>query len=261
MGKFLLPFQEGRSRPGFFSPPAMVVSAIIFGGIISYLADVIMILWMIIIIIVTGLASRTSWRKVIPLAAKLEVFVLFLVVIEPFLYGSTIILTIQSPFGLLNLYSEGLNLGILLGLRMVALILLFLITLSHMTLSGFIGALGTLRIPVVILGSLLIMLRYVPLFLEERNRLQDAQSLRGFERGKKWQRIVSLGNLVGSTIDRAMTRSVSVYESMTLRGFGRGMFVAGAGFRRKDVFLPIILVLLAAYLYNLYPLLLEMILQ
>ncbi|NHI83734.1 MAG: hypothetical protein EAX81_05480 [Candidatus Thorarchaeota archaeon] len=47
------------------------------------------------------------------------------------------------------------------------------------------------------------MLRYIPLFIEERQRMQDAQSLRGFERGTRTEHIKSLGFLIGSNIDRA----------------------------------------------------------
>jgi energy-coupling factor transporter transmembrane protein EcfT len=81
------------------------------------------------------------------------------------------------------------------------------------------------------------MLRYIPLFIEERHRMQEAQQLRGFERGGRTDRIRSLGFLVGSTIDRAMDRSVIVYESMTLRGFGRGMLIVGAGIKKNDLLL------------------------
>ena len=113
-----------------------------------------------------------------------------------------------------------------------------------MSLSEFIGALKTLRIPTSVLGSLLIMLRYIPLFLEERSRMQEAQLLRGFQRGTRWTQIKSLGYLVGSIIDRAMDRSVAVYESMTLRGFGHGMFIVGVGPKRSDLILLLGLIIL-----------------
>ena len=89
--------------------------------------------------------------------------------------------------------------------------------------------------------------------------MQEAQLLRGYERGKRWERIKSLGYLIGSTIDRAMDRSISVYEAMTLRGFGKGISFHGVGFRRLDfVFLPL-LTLLVLMIYFVLPLLLELI--
>ena len=80
--------------------------------------------------------------------------------------------------------------------------------------------------------------------------MQEAQQLRGFQRGTLTERIKSLGFLVGSIIDRALDRSVAVYESMTLRGFGHGMFIIGVGPRRKDMLLFLGLFLLIVFLFQ-----------
>jgi energy-coupling factor transporter transmembrane protein EcfT len=175
--------------------------------------------------------------------AKFEVIVLVLIVLEPFLFGTTICFAVQTPWGVLNAYWEGVMLGVLLGLRMLFLVTLFIVTLSHMSLSEFVGALRTLHVPTAVLGSLLIMLRYIPLFMSERTRMQEALSLRGLERGARSSRVSSLGYTVGSTIDRAFGRSRAVYESMTLRGFGRGMVMKNAGFRRGDMCLAVLVTL------------------
>jgi energy-coupling factor transporter transmembrane protein EcfT len=162
----------------------------------------------------------------------------------PFLYGETVLLSISLPWGPLMAYQEGLTFGILIGLRMMTMVIMFIAVFSHLSLSEFIGALRTLRVPTSILGSLLIMLRYIPLFMEERQRMQDAQLLRGYNRGDRSERIKSLGYLVGTTINRSFNRSVSVYEAMSLRGFGKGTMVTGSGFKRSDLLLPILLLIL-----------------
>jgi len=257
MAKFLLPFHEDHSRLGPFSPTAMVLSSFISAVMITIQTDLRMILVVIGMIAIGGTAARTNWRHVISLAARFEIAILFWIFFMPFLYGSTVIGTIATPWGSLNVYSEGIGFGLLLGSRMFALILLFVGTFSHLTLSGFIGALRTIRVPNTILGSLLIMLRYIPLFIEERKRMQDAQSLRGFERGTWSDRIRSLGSLVGSNIDRAFDRSISVYESMKLRGFGGRVTIKGAGFRRADIVLVFVLVLLGASLFVVFPIIFE----
>jgi cobalt/nickel transport system permease protein len=131
---------------------------------------------------------------------------------------------------------------------MFTILLVILGTLSHMTLNDFIGSLRTLRIPSSILGSMLIMFRYIPLFMEERGRMQEAQKLRGYEKGGRLDRIRSLGNLVGTTIDRSFDRSTRVYDAMSLRGFGRGMMIRGTGFRRTDAILPLLILTLLAIL-------------
>lgn len=250
MGKFLLPFREGRHTTITFSPTAILIASFIMGVILAIQIQVLILFSLLILILLIGTISRTRWRDVLSLAARFEVVVLFWILLLPLFYGTSVIYSMATPWGSLLAYQEGLDLGILIGLRIIGLITLFLAALSHMSLGEFIGALRTLRVPSSVLGSLLIMLRYIPLFIEERQRMQEAQQLRGFERGERMDRIRSLGFLVGSTIDRAMDRSIVVYESMALRGFGRGLFITGAGLKRNDILLGFGLAALLFILIN-----------
>lgn len=250
MGKFLLPFIEGRLSNGRFSPTSIFMSTFIMAVVLSVQTELLRLLGLIGLVLLIGAFARTRWSVVLSLAARFEIVILFWAVLLPFFYGTTQIFSIAGPWGLLIAYREGLDLGILIGVRIFGIVTLFLAALSHISLAEFIGALKTLRIPTSILGSLLIMFRYIPLFLEERTRMQEAQELRGFQRGTRVERIKSLGFLVGSIIDRAMDRSVTVYESMTLRGFGHGMFIVGAGPKRNDALLFISLIFLILLLYT-----------
>lgn len=220
------------------------------GILLSLQTQLMTLLCLIGLVLLFGTLARTRWRVVISLAARFEVVILFWVLLLPFFYGSTVILSISVPWGQLIAYQEGFEFGILIGFRIFGLITLFLAALSHMSLTEFIGALKTLKIPTIILGSLLIMLRYIPLFVEERQRIHEAQQLRGFEKGNRLERIRSLGFLIGSIIDRAMDRSISVYEAMTLRGFGHGMFIVGVKPKRNDVLLILSLIILTLILFN-----------
>lgn len=247
MGIFLLPFREGQGVLDRFSPTAIFVSAVGVGVITAIQTDVYVVVTILLTVLLGATIARTRWRLVLSLVAKFEILILFWMFLMPFVYGETLLFTIPLPWGLLNAYHEGLEFGFLLGFRMMTMVILFIAALSHLSLSEFIGALRTLKVPVAILGSLLIMLRYIPLFIGERSRMQDAQSLRGYERGGRFEKIKSLGYLIGSTIDRAFDRSISVYEAMTLRGFGGGMVVQSAGFRRSDVFLIFLLAILSIF--------------
>ena len=258
--KFLLPFDEGKQSRGLFSSTGMIVTAIAVAVLVSLQSNIAVVVTIIGLVLITGWFSGTRWGSVFSLAAKFEIIILFWIIFEPFLYGSTIIYTIYLPWGQIHAYSEGLYLGFLLGSRMFAILLTFLAVLSHMTLSEFIGALRTLKIPSSILGSMLIMFRYIPLFMEERSRMQDAQSLRGFSRGRRFERIRSLGYLVGTSINRSFDRSVTAYESMTLRGFGKGMVVSGAELKRSDVLLPILVIALLVSIPFFIPLIMEVLL-
>ena len=250
MGKFLLPFKEGRSSDSRFSPTSIFASSIIMGILLSIQTQLMTLLGLIGLVLFFGTLARTRWRVVFSLAARFEIVILFWVLLLPFFYGSTVILSLSVHWGHLIAYQEGLEFGILIGFRIFGLITLFLAAFSHMSLAEFIGTLRTLKIPAFVLGSLMIMLRYIPLFVEERQRMQEAQLLRGFEKGERSGRIRSLGYLVGSIIDRAMDRSISVYESMTLRGFGHGMFIVGVKPKRNDFLLFLSLAILILILLN-----------
>lgn len=250
MVSFLLPFREGRFNLRRVSPVGMFLSAIALGVVISLQTDSRVVAIFLISILFGGAIVRTRWRLVLSLIARFEIVILFWMLLVPFLYGNIVVYVFILPWGMINVYQEGIILGILLGLRMLTLITLFIITLSHMSLTEFIGALRTLRVPVMILGSLLIMLRYIPLFMTERKRMQESQLLRGIEKSERSGKIKSLGYLVGSTIDRAFDRSISVYESMTLRGFGKNMVIKGSSFRRGDsIFILLIIIILFGVIF------------
>lgn len=169
--------------------------------------------------------------------------VLFWILLEPFMFGTTVMFYLPTPLGNLTAYWEGLQMGLLLGLRMICVIVLILGTLSHMSLSEFMGVLRFLRVPAVILGSLLVMLRYIPLFVSERQRTLESALLRGLRRGSRVSRVMTGGSLIGLTIDRAFGRSERLFDAMTLRGFGKSMPVSNARPRRADIALVLLVML------------------
>ncbi|MFX1580286.1 MAG: energy-coupling factor transporter transmembrane component T family protein [Promethearchaeota archaeon] len=241
MATFLLPFREGRINLQRFSPTAVLLFAFGIGVFVAIQSNPLAVLTILSMIFLGGIITHTRWRVVLSLAARFELLILFWMFLMPFVYGNTILLSIALPWGTLHAYQEGLTFGILVGLRMMTMVILFITVLSHLSLTEFMDALRTLRVPTAILGSLLIMLRYIPLFMTERKRMQEAQHLRGYSRGKRVERIKSLGFLVGTTINRSFSRSATVYEAMSLRGFGKGTMISGSGFKRSDVLLPLLL--------------------
>ena len=259
MSRFLLPFAEGQRPRRVFSPAAVLLSTLALAVLTTVQTEPLVVASVICATLVVGTVVRIRWRTVSSLALRFEVIILIWLLLEPVLYGSTVLLTLATPLGSLNVYAEGVRMGTLLALRMFALLLLFLTGLSHLTLAEFVDALRTLRFPAIMIGSLLVMLRYIPLFIEERDRLHEAQILRGFQHGSRWERITSLGYLVGSTIDRALDRSMTVYEAMLLRGFSSHSSLAGSGFRRWDTGLVAGLIAVALGMSYLLPSLLDVV--
>ncbi len=253
MARFLLPLREGRTEPGPFSPAALFVSAVVAAVVVNLVTEPMVVLSLFFLVLIGGTVARTRWRAVLGLAARFEFVVLFWVLLEPITYGQTVVGVIQTPWGPLPVYREGIRMGILLGLRMVTILTTVLAALSHMTLSDLIGALQTIRLPGIILGSLVIMMRYLPVFMEERRRMEDALALRGLQTGSRRERLRALGSMVGTTIDRAFTRSEAVYDAMKLRGFSGCVPVTAAGLRRTDVLLLMLLGLFALAAFYVFP--------
>lgn len=95
-------------------------------------------------------------------------------------------------------------------------------------------ALCMLHVPGTFVTVILLICRYITLFLQEVNRVMQAYSLRApNQRGiscKAW------GTLVGHLLLRSMDRALLVYESMCMRGFD-GRFLHGGNnkIRRADI--------------------------
>jgi cobalt/nickel transport system permease protein len=257
MTRFLLPFKEGHSTPSRLSPAGKLVFALLLAMRLSIETELSLVLFTLFVTIVVACAVKTRWRAVVPLVFRFELVVLFWVLILPLYYGETVLLVFLLGPWPISIYSEGLTLGVLLSTRIFTVLLVFVVTFSHICLSEFLAALRTLRVPTILLGSLMIMLRYLPLFLEERTRMQEAQLLRGLEHGPRRRRMESLGSLVGKSIVRALDRSVIVYEAMLLRGFGGTLRIQGSGFHRGDCVSAIALVLFVLSLQTAIPVLLE----
>ncbi|MBS3793834.1 MAG: hypothetical protein KGY80_03005 [Candidatus Thorarchaeota archaeon] len=254
MEQFLLPFSGARENLERFSPGGMLLFSFLLAAMVSLQKSIAAVVSIMICILIMGAIAKTEWQRVLPLVMRLELVILFWIFFMPFLFGQIEIFRV--PILNIPFYREGLRLGVLLGLRMMTLLLLFMITFSHMSLSEFTAGLTTLHVPSSIIASLLIMLRYIPLFVEEREKMKGAQLLRGYQEGERWSKIQSTGFIVGSTINHALRRSESVYEAMLLRGFGRANIVDASGFKRGDMAL-LFLVVSTGFFLRFFPFFME----
>jgi cobalt/nickel transport system permease protein len=79
-------------------------------------------------------------------------------------------------------------------------------------------ALGRLRVPPVMLTTLALMYRYLPVLAEESRRMERARASRTFSRNKSivWQ---NLGGILGRLFLRAADRAERIYLAMCARGW------------------------------------------
>lgn len=91
------------------------------------------------------------------------------------------------------------------------------------TMDDICHVLRTLHVPSVLVTVLMLVYRYLMVFLKEAGRLSDAYALRApGERGVRFQ---AWGSMIGQLLLRSIDRAEVVYESMQLRGF-QGEFKA-----------------------------------
>lgn len=107
-------------------------------------------------------------------------------------------------------------------------------------------ALRMLCVPGSFVTVILLIYRYVTLFLQEVNRMTQAYALRA--PGQKGINYRAWGALVGQLLLRAMDRASLVYESMCLRGFSGEFLYGGRDKMRRVDFVYLILWLLVIIL-------------
>lgn len=82
-------------------------------------------------------------------------------------------------------------------------------------------ALQVFRLPKILITIILLIFRYLILFMKEADRISLAYSMRA--PGQKGVHMKAWGSMVGAMLIRSIDRAEIVYESMRLRGF-RGVF-------------------------------------
>ena len=113
-------------------------------------------------------------------------------------------------------------------LAVMAAYLLMLTT----TMEDLCQALRKIHVPAVLVTVLMLIFRYLMLFLHEVERITQAYSLRAPE--QRGVNIKVWGSMVGQLLLRSIDRAETVYDSMALRGF-QGEFFTDRSWRMSSV--------------------------
>lgn len=136
---------------------------------------------------------------------------------------------------------------LLKGLYAVAAAYLMMVTTQ---MEDLCRALRKLHIPAILVTVIMLIYRYLSVFLEEVARIRTAYSMRA--PGQKGVHFKVWGSLAGMLLLRSIDRSEAVYQSMSLRGFqGEFPFGQDRTFSRRDliyVLFGIIVPLIIRYL-------------
>jgi cobalt ECF transporter T component CbiQ len=149
--------------------------------------------------------------------------------IVPFALGALVFIPFTTPGQpIITLFSytataEGIELSILLSLKIAVANLLLTYLLVTMPALELIGQLRSLGMPALLVSIMQMMLRYFVLLAEEAQSMLKAQKARGLHMGALWittRTYRRLGELLGVLFVRAYVRSQKIYMAMTSRGGG-----------------------------------------
>ena len=161
----------------------------------------------------------------------------------PLYIGKTIIYQLKIGINI-NIYKEGLYTASLIFLRILGTLFVFMSFFSTLTYSEFIEALTKLRIPSFLVGSLIIMLHYIPILADSNKKIIEAQEMRGKNTTSYWQKLKTHAYIMGKSIVLNMERSEKLYESLKMRGFSGNITFAPKKLKITDVGLLVLFFLM-----------------
>lgn len=172
--------------------------------------SVVSIVGLIALKIPTGLICR---RFLSPLGA-----VLVIVAVQAVLIGQTPVFSISLGGWELAFKREGIEHGMLVGLRVWAGVSVLLLLSSVTPAHEIFQTLHWCRIPKVWLEIAMLIYRYLFVILDEASEMVTAQRVRlgysGFRNS-----LLSMGGLMGAVVVRSVEQSLRTHEAMIARGY------------------------------------------
>lgn len=183
------------------------------------IADLYLIITIILLVTILNLAFRLKIIEILSRLKLLIPFVIILTIFIPFYYGNNILYQFHF-FIPLVIYVEGLELSLIFFLRIILAAFTFLSFFSSLTYSEYIESLIKVRfIPSFLVGSIIIMLHYIPILASSNKKVLEAQELRGKNTTKYWAKLKTHAYIMGKNIVNNMERSEKLFESLKMRGF------------------------------------------
>ncbi len=212
--------------------------------------DVYLVITIILFVLFFNLVFRLHLIKIISKLKALTPFILLITIFVPFYIGNTVFFQLNIGISL-NIYVEGLTYALNLFFRIIGAAFVFLTFLTSLTYSEFIEALTKLRaIPPFFIGSIVIMLHYIPILAKSNRKVLEAQDLRGKNFTSYWQRLKTHGFIMGKNVVHNMERSEKLYESLKMRGFSGKITFSSKKIKLADILIVIMFVfIMISFIY------------
>jgi cobalt/nickel transport system permease protein len=209
--------------------------------------DIYLIITILLITIIIDLLLRLNILKIFSRLKIVIPFVFLITIFIPLYVGETILFEFNIGIRIL-VYQEGFVLSLLIFLRVFSALIIFMSFFSSLTYSEFINALTKLRIPSMLIGSLIIMLHYIPILAGSNRKIVEAQEMRGKKITSYWQKLKTHAYIMGKSIIMNMERSEKLFDSLKMRGFSGKITFAPRKLKIIDMGLLLLFILMIIYL-------------
>ncbi len=141
---------------------------------------------------------------------------LFIILIQGLTYGST-----RIDLGIISIYKEGFEYGVLIFSKVFAATSLIILMLSTASETEVLDTMRWYRIPAALIDISSLMMRYIKTFSTESRKMKQAQESRcGFSGSCGFrEKMHNIATISGALITRAFMRAEEVYRAMISRGW------------------------------------------
>ena len=191
-----------------------------------------------------------EWASAIKLVLYLGIFI---VVINALVVSQGAHVLLEAPFeipalGPLNITLEAIFFGLMMALRLLAIISAFTILNFTVHPDDMMLAMMKMKLPYKSVLTTSLSTRFIPTLIDDIERLTDVQRTRGLEmdKGRLLQRVRKRATILIPLLSNSLDRTVQVAEAMESRAFGQGTgrtFYKEIRFSRFDIIILIFVIL------------------
>ncbi len=228
----LVDYQPGTSYLHMMDPRVKIIALLYLSVVVFMVKSIFVVVVMLGVFSALWSMAQLSWKAWWGFAKVVLSIMALIIVLQLFFYGTNstahFIFGLQLPdhIGILSGYGlkwEGLEFGILLTIRFLALIILMPMIIKTTSINQMSLGMVRLGLPYKVAYMTTTSLNIIPTFQEEIRTIMDAQKLRGmivFEEGKKWEKFKAYPALVVPMVIGAMRRAQQMGVAMDTRAFG-----------------------------------------
>lgn len=228
----LVDYQPGTSYLHTMDPRVKIIALLYLSIVVFMVQSIFVVILMLGVFSALWSMAQLSWKAWWGFAKVVLSIMSLIIVLQLFFYGknatSHFMFGLQFPdnIGIFSNYGlkwEGLEFGILLTIRFLALIILMPMIIKTTSINQMSLGMVRLGLPYKVAYMTTTSLNIIPTFQEEIRTIMDAQKLRGmtvFEEGKKWEKFKAYPALVVPMVIGAMRRAQQMGVAMDTRAFG-----------------------------------------